>query len=216
MTFGARLRAAMDTRGPLCAGIDPHAGLLQAWGLPDSVDGLETFALTAAEALAPVVAAVKPQSAFFERFGSRGIEVLERTVRTCREAGTLLIWSRQTPAVAQRDGTFPITARQLGPVRGAGGTVWVAQPETGSLWRNSGAGWAEQSAYTVGNEYGGLVALGADQVALSSSGNSLFARYDGTSWVRQDTNCGIATPLLFQPPGGMMWMGNTGALLQHR
>ena len=90
-TFGARLRAALDARGPLCAGIDPHAGLLQAWGLPDTVAGLETFALTAAEALAPAVAAVKPQSAFFERFGSRGIAVLEQTIRACREAGALVV-----------------------------------------------------------------------------------------------------------------------------
>ena len=37
-TFGERLRAAMDERGLLCAGIDPHASLLQAWGLPDSAD----------------------------------------------------------------------------------------------------------------------------------------------------------------------------------
>jgi orotidine-5'-phosphate decarboxylase len=91
MTFGARLRAAMDARGPLCAGIDPHAALLRAWGLPDTVAGLEQFALTAAEALGPSVAAVKPQSAFFERFGSRGIEVLERTIRTCREAGAVVV-----------------------------------------------------------------------------------------------------------------------------
>ena len=90
-TFGARLREAMDGRGPLCAGIDPHAGLLDAWGLTDSVNGLEKFALGAAEALAPRVAAVKPQSAFFERFGSRGIEVLERVVETCREAGALVV-----------------------------------------------------------------------------------------------------------------------------
>jgi orotidine-5'-phosphate decarboxylase len=89
--FGARLRAAIDARGPLCAGIDPHPGLLSAWGLPDTVDGLERFSLTAAEALAPAVAAVKPQSAFFERFGSRGIAVLERVVRTCREAGALVV-----------------------------------------------------------------------------------------------------------------------------
>jgi orotidine-5'-phosphate decarboxylase len=81
----------MDSRGPLCAGIDPHAALLQAWGLPDSVEGLERFALDAAEALGPVVAAVKPQSAFFERFGSRGIAVLERTIETCRAAGALVV-----------------------------------------------------------------------------------------------------------------------------
>ena len=91
LSFGARLRMAMDGRGPLCAGIDPHAGLLDAWGLTDSVNGLEKFALGAAEALAPQVAAVKPQSAFFERFGSRGIEVLERVVETSREAGALVV-----------------------------------------------------------------------------------------------------------------------------
>jgi orotidine-5'-phosphate decarboxylase len=89
--FGARLRAAMDRRGALCAGIDPHPGLLTSWGLEDSVAGLESFALGAAEALAPLVAAVKPQSAFFERFGSRGIAVLERVIETCREAGALVV-----------------------------------------------------------------------------------------------------------------------------
>ncbi len=34
---------------------------------------------------------VKPQSAFYERFGSRGIAVLERVVATCREAGALVL-----------------------------------------------------------------------------------------------------------------------------
>jgi len=89
--FGQRLRDAMDERGPLCAGIDPHRGLLESWGLGDSVSGLEKFSLSAAEALAPVAAAVKPQSAFFERFGSRGIAVLERVVETSREAGALVV-----------------------------------------------------------------------------------------------------------------------------
>ena len=81
----------MDERGPLCAGIDPHSSLLEAWGLPDTVDGLEQFSMTAAEALGPVCAAVKPQSAFFERFGSRGIAVLERTIEVCREAGAQVV-----------------------------------------------------------------------------------------------------------------------------
>lgn len=89
--FGARLRAAMDERGPLCAGIDPHVGLLDAWGLTETVDGLRSFALGAAEALGPVAAAIKPQSAFFERFGSAGIAVLEETITICREAGALVV-----------------------------------------------------------------------------------------------------------------------------
>ena len=89
--FGTRLRAAMDTRGPLCVGIDPHPGLLDDWGLTDSVTGLERFALAATEALAPVVAALKPQSAFFERFGAAGIAVLERVVETADQAGALVV-----------------------------------------------------------------------------------------------------------------------------
>ncbi len=91
MTFGTRLHDAMDGRGPLCVGIDPHPGLLDAWGLTDSVNGLEKFALKAAEVLGTSVAVVKPQSAFFERFGSRGIAVLERVVETAQEGGALVV-----------------------------------------------------------------------------------------------------------------------------
>ncbi|WP_370248171.1 orotidine-5'-phosphate decarboxylase [Nocardioides sp.] len=87
--FGARLAAATATHGPLCVGIDPHASLLAAWGLPDDVAGLERFARTAAEALAPVCAVVKPQAAFFERHGAAGVAVLERTLADLRAGGTL-------------------------------------------------------------------------------------------------------------------------------
>ena len=87
--YGDRLRAAMDDLGPFCPGIDPHAALLEQWGLPDTVAGLETFALTCVEAFGGAVAAVKPQSAFFERFGSAGVAVLERTLAGLRDAGTL-------------------------------------------------------------------------------------------------------------------------------
>jgi orotidine-5'-phosphate decarboxylase len=88
-SFGARLRVAMDELGPLCAGIDPHPALLAHWGLDETVQGLERFAMTCVEAFAGTVAVVKPQSAFFERFGSAGVAVLERTLTGLREAGTL-------------------------------------------------------------------------------------------------------------------------------
>ncbi len=90
-TFGSRLAAAVEKRGPLCVGIDPHGGLLTRWGLTDDVAGLERFARTVVEALADRVAVVKPQSAFFERFGSRGIGILESTIRQLREAGALVL-----------------------------------------------------------------------------------------------------------------------------
>jgi orotidine-5'-phosphate decarboxylase len=85
------LHAAVQERGPLCAGIDPHASLLASWGLTDDVAGLERFALTAAEVVGSRVAVVKPQSAFYERFGSRGIAVLEQVVGVCREGGALVL-----------------------------------------------------------------------------------------------------------------------------
>ncbi|MFJ6558329.1 orotidine-5'-phosphate decarboxylase [Streptomyces sp. NPDC091412] len=89
--FGARLRRAMDERGPLCVGIDPHASLLAEWGLNDDVAGLERFSRTVVEALAGRVAALKPQSAFYERFGSRGLAVLEKSVEEARAAGALVV-----------------------------------------------------------------------------------------------------------------------------
>jgi orotidine-5'-phosphate decarboxylase len=90
-TFGERLHRAVAERGPLCVGIDPHAALLDRWGLSDDVAGLERFARTVVDALADRVAVVKPQSAFFERFGSRGIGILESIIRQSREAGVLVL-----------------------------------------------------------------------------------------------------------------------------
>lgn len=89
--FGARLRAAHETFGPACVGIDPHRALVEAWGLEYSYAGIERFALTCVEAFAGRVASVKPQSAFFEVFGARGVALLERVTKELRDAGTLVI-----------------------------------------------------------------------------------------------------------------------------
>jgi orotidine-5'-phosphate decarboxylase len=90
-TFGERLRASTHERGPLCVGIDPHPALLAQWGLADDLDGLQRFAETVVEALADRVAVLKPQSAFFERFGSAGVAVLERVIANSRQGGALSI-----------------------------------------------------------------------------------------------------------------------------
>jgi orotidine-5'-phosphate decarboxylase len=90
-SFGERLDAALDKRGSLCVGIDPHPGLLEQWGLADDADGLARFADACVAAFGDTAAVVKPQSAFFEAYGSRGIAVLERSVAALREAGALVI-----------------------------------------------------------------------------------------------------------------------------
>jgi orotidine-5'-phosphate decarboxylase len=82
---------AVAARGPLCVGIDPHPSLLAGWGLPLDAGGVERFALTCVEALAGDVAVLKPQSAFFEAFGSAGVAVLERVIALARDTGALLL-----------------------------------------------------------------------------------------------------------------------------
>jgi orotidine-5'-phosphate decarboxylase len=91
MTFGTRLVAAIADRGPFCVGIDPHAALLQDWGYADDLAGLERFALGAVEAVAPHCSVIKPQAAFYERFGSKGVAVLERVIADARAAGALVL-----------------------------------------------------------------------------------------------------------------------------
>ncbi|MDQ2750707.1 MAG: orotidine-5'-phosphate decarboxylase [Actinomycetota bacterium] len=91
MMFGARLDAALTARGSLCVGIDPHPALLAAWGLSDDVDGLRRFTDLCVDAFGATAAVVKPQSAFFEVYGSRGIAVLEGTIAACRDTGALVL-----------------------------------------------------------------------------------------------------------------------------
>lgn len=89
--FGDRLSEVVAERGRLCVGIDPHPGLLDAWQLPHSAEGLERFAATCVEAFGDIVAVVKPQVAFFEAYGSKGFAVLERTLADLKGAGALSI-----------------------------------------------------------------------------------------------------------------------------
>ena len=83
-SFGTRLQERIRALGPLCAGIDPSRQLLESWGRPDSVEGLEFCALAVLEAVLDTAAAIKPQVAFFERFGSAGFRVLERLMSDAR------------------------------------------------------------------------------------------------------------------------------------
>jgi orotidine-5'-phosphate decarboxylase len=91
VSFGDRLAAVFAGPGRLCVGIDPHAHLLDAWGLSDSADGARAFGLAVVEAAAGRAGIVKPQVAFFERFGSAGYAALEEVLAAARAAGLLVI-----------------------------------------------------------------------------------------------------------------------------
>jgi orotidine-5'-phosphate decarboxylase len=72
--LGAR-SAAVGTA--LCVGLDPDPAALPASFSPD-LAGIEAFSRLILAAAAPFAAAIKPNLAFFEAYGSAGLAVLER------------------------------------------------------------------------------------------------------------------------------------------
>ena len=77
-TYLERLAARSAATGTvLCLGLDPDPAALPPGFSPD-LRGVEAFARLLLEAAAPYAAAVKPNLAFFEAFGSEGIAALER------------------------------------------------------------------------------------------------------------------------------------------
>lgn len=91
VAFGDRLASVFDGVGRLCVGIDPHAHLLAEWGLADSAGGVRDFGLRVVDAVAGNAGIVKPQVAFFERFGSAGYAALEDVLAAARAADLLVI-----------------------------------------------------------------------------------------------------------------------------
>jgi orotidine 5'-phosphate decarboxylase subfamily 2 len=61
----------------LCVGVDPQPDALPE-GFPATLAGVERFCEVLLDATVPFAAAVKPNLAFFEAFGSAGIAALER------------------------------------------------------------------------------------------------------------------------------------------
>jgi orotidine-5'-phosphate decarboxylase len=90
-TFAERFAAVRAAAGPLVWGLDPSGPLLERWGLGDTPDGLDRFADIVLPVAACTVGVVKPQSAFYERHGWRGIRTLTRLMADARSAGLLVI-----------------------------------------------------------------------------------------------------------------------------
>lgn len=98
--FADRLLARIRTLGhPLCLGLDPHLDRIPPLFRPvptplhhpDTAVQVEVFLRAVLERYCGHVAAVKPQVAFFEQLGARGVAVLERVVAWARELGLIVI-----------------------------------------------------------------------------------------------------------------------------
>jgi orotidine-5'-phosphate decarboxylase len=99
MPFADRLAEAVERkRSQLVVGLDPVVDLLPVELRGEAADGraaaavaVERFCTGIVDAVAPYVAAVKPQAAFFEALGSDGWRAFESVARYAREAGLLVI-----------------------------------------------------------------------------------------------------------------------------
>jgi orotidine-5'-phosphate decarboxylase len=180
--FAGRLSAAVAAHGPLCAGIDPSPEALGAFGLADTVDGLRSFASICLEACVDTVAIIKPQVAFFERFGSAGFSVLEDLCRQADDTGVLLI------ADAKR-GDISTTAA-------AYAAAWVGASAPFSC-----------DALTV-TPYLGLAALSPITTSATTSGRGVFvvvasSNPEGRSIQEARGDQGTVEAMLFAEIGSM-------------
>lgn len=93
------IEAARRTQNPLCVGLDPHIermprdlGIRAAELASDtSADGVRAFFEAVIDGCAGKVPVIKPQIAFFEQLGWRGMRVLEALLARARERGLLVI-----------------------------------------------------------------------------------------------------------------------------
>jgi len=98
--FADRLAAAVrQKQTPVLVGLDPRAkslpaGLLAAEGAqnPAAVaDAYRAFCRGVIDAVAPLVAVVKPQAAFFEQLGPPGMAALADVITHARDQGLLVV-----------------------------------------------------------------------------------------------------------------------------
>ncbi|WP_349827975.1 orotidine-5'-phosphate decarboxylase [Brevibacterium litoralis] len=177
--FGARITRVLAAN-PLCVGIDPHAELLADWGLDDTPEGIREFSLRAVRACAAGgVGVIKPQSAFYERHGSRGVAVLEETLAAATEAGILTVLdvkrgdigsTMEGYAAAYMDPSSPLSADAvtLSPYLGVGSLepAFAASEEFGTgiyvlaLTSNPDGPQVQHATTTAGNPVAAEVAAG--------------------------------------------------------
>lgn len=89
--FATRFDSVRQTRGALAWGLDPSGDILDDWGLGDTPDGLERFIDMVLPLAAETVGLIKPQAAFYERHGWRGVRALTRLIDEARSAGLLVV-----------------------------------------------------------------------------------------------------------------------------
>ena len=100
--FADALTERVFQRGPLCLGLDPQyqfmpphliRSIVNLFGRSNKAMGhlFTEFNYAALEAVHDIVPVVKPQIAFYEEYGSEGVEAYEKTIARAKELGMLVI-----------------------------------------------------------------------------------------------------------------------------
>ena len=139
MHFADRLAAAVRHKGTaLCVGLDPR------WEqLPDQLRGrhrdaslngvaaaCEELCLRVLDIVAPLVAVVKPQSAFFEACGPAGMAALQRVLSRARALGLLTILDSKRNDIASTAAAYADAALAGLAIDGRRLPVWDADAMT--------------------------------------------------------------------------------------
>jgi len=135
-SFADRFAAVRAARGPLVWGLDPSGKLLEDWGLGDTPDGLDRFAELVVPVAAETIGLIKPQSAFYERHGWRGLRTLARLIEQARGAGLLVIADVKRGDVGSTNDAY--AAAYLGPDAPFGADAVTVHPYLGlGRWARS-------------------------------------------------------------------------------
>ncbi len=137
--FADRLLAACRAKGnALCVGLDPRWEALplelrrrHGQGTLDAIGAaFEEFSLRVLDLVAPLVAVVKPQSAFYEAAGPAGMLALQRVLRRARELGLITILDSKRNDIASTAQAYADAAFAGTPCEGRRLPVWAADAMT--------------------------------------------------------------------------------------
>lgn len=129
MIFADRLVQATRNYGPLCVGIDPHAGRIPDLFGGDTPEGLEAWGISVVKAASARAGIVKPQAGLFERHGWQGMRALANVCRAARDHGLLVLMDAKrgdigstaegyAAAYLAKDASFACDALTVNPYMG--------------------------------------------------------------------------------------------------
>ena len=234
-----------DLGHPLCVGLDPHLGPIPplfAQGTMATDDertpaAVESFLVAVLDRIAGRVPVIKPQIAFFEQLGWRGMQVLDRLSRRAKKDGLLVLLDAKrgdigstaegyAAAYLTPDAAMPVDAITLNPylgfdtiepfarvARDAGRGLFV-------LVKTSNPGSGDLQDQEVGGEpLFGRVAAGLGRFESSLAGSetpwSSLGVVCGATWPDQARRVREALPnALFLVPGYGAQGGSAAAALQ--